>query len=106
MDTARAARRWPACSWPADVERAAVRGQGAGQVRPAGTPRVIREAPSGDQRNGKRSAIVRDAEVRAVDGEHVGGHIRVNIAEDSTEPWLVEHHRLLNAHRIETKVEF
>src|SRR5262245_5447782 len=105
MDTARAPRQSPGGSWPTDVERAAVCEERAGQVRPARTPRVIREPSRRDQWNGKRSAIVRHSEVRAVDGEHVGGHVWVNIAEDSTEPWLVEHYRLLNASRIETEIE-
>ena len=58
---------------------------------------MVHEASLRDQRNGKRSAIVRDPEVRAVDGEHVGGHVRVNVAEDSTQSGLVEHDRLLKA---------
>jgi hypothetical protein len=67
---------------------------------------VIRVSAGRNAGNRERALIVRQGEVRRIDRHDVGGHIRMNIAEQARETWLIENGPLDHPFGIHAEIEF
>src|SRR5436190_11026967 len=95
------------CLLPTDCERSgSINADRARQRLAARSPRVIGVSARRHARDCEYTFLVRDRKERRVNRHDVGSHVRMDIAEETRETWLIEDDPLDAAGRIHPEIEF